>query len=445
MPEARRQRRVSFRTSVRLRAPGRDHSVVARVQNLSRSGIFVTAPEMPAAGTEILCRMLVAGERCTLKGHVAWVQPPSPVHAADGASGAGIRFVGLTEREADLLAKLVAEPEDDRQPVDVWLEGQRAPIRSHAEVTDEALRLSTRLPFLRLGSPVKVTFVRRGVEEVREGALQEITLNSTAEDGIPRLRLLVSTPPQEAASGTIEAAAAGASSTPVVEALGPTTVVEPAVVEPALVEPPAVAPTREQDRTQKTQSPQPNPERHAPWSAPSWSRARPWVAAAMVAAAAALLAVRPWRSPPEPPAPAPRAPETRPFQVQIEPLPQPRAPEANVAPPSALPAPATTAISAPGLKLADVENDGAALFISLSGSVAGLKRYPLANPPGLAINLPRARALAPAGVHSLAGAWKRIVVQRRGWGTHLRLFFEPGHIADVQAAPSGLRVVLRAK
>src|SRR5947207_3562526 len=75
MPDLRRQRRVVYHTKIRLRSPGREKSVVARVQNLSPGGVFVTATDLPAAGTEVLCRMLVAGERCTFKGLVAWVKP----------------------------------------------------------------------------------------------------------------------------------------------------------------------------------------------------------------------------------------------------------------------------------------------------------------------------------------------------------------------------------
>src|SRR5262245_60425682 len=173
MTELRERRRVVYQTNIRLRSPGREHSVVARVQNLSTSGVFITAPDIPAAGTEVLCRMLVGEERCTLRGQVAWVRPPG-VEVGVG-SGAGIRFVDIDEREAELLARLVGPTpvDDDRQAVDVWFEGLAAPIRSHATVADEGLRLSTRLPFLRLTSPVRVSFVRRGVEEVRAGVLQE--------------------------------------------------------------------------------------------------------------------------------------------------------------------------------------------------------------------------------------------------------------------------------
>ena len=75
--ELRRQSRIVFQTKIRLRAPGRDESVVARVQNLSPRGVYITGTELPAAGTEVQCRLVLAGERRTLRGRVAWVRPAS--------------------------------------------------------------------------------------------------------------------------------------------------------------------------------------------------------------------------------------------------------------------------------------------------------------------------------------------------------------------------------
>src|SRR5215213_10103787 len=130
MPELRGQRRVAYHTKIRLRSPDREQSVVARVQNLSASGAFITAPELPVAGTVVLCRMLLEGQKCTLKGRVAWMRPPVDQIDGVGACGAGISFVDVSEREAELLARAV-DPEgaSDRMVVDVWFEGLRSPIR----------------------------------------------------------------------------------------------------------------------------------------------------------------------------------------------------------------------------------------------------------------------------------------------------------------------------
>jgi Tfp pilus assembly protein PilZ len=57
--------------------------------------MFVTAADLPAAGTDVLCRMLLGGERCTFRGKVAWVRPAGVTGGADDAPGAGISFTDL--------------------------------------------------------------------------------------------------------------------------------------------------------------------------------------------------------------------------------------------------------------------------------------------------------------------------------------------------------------
>src|SRR5688500_1237986 len=104
--EMRRQRRIIYQTRIRLRAPGRDESVIARVQNLSPRGVFVTAVDVPAAGTEVQCRFTLAGERRTLRGRVAWVRSAS-LRSPHAGPGAGIEFLDLDDRDQDLLHRLV--------------------------------------------------------------------------------------------------------------------------------------------------------------------------------------------------------------------------------------------------------------------------------------------------------------------------------------------------
>src|SRR5262245_58552307 len=94
MAELRRQSRILYNAKVRLRAPGREHSVIARVQNLSARGIFVTGAEIPEAGTVVQCRFNIAGERRTLRGRVAWVRP-GPRATSSKSTGAGIEFLEL--------------------------------------------------------------------------------------------------------------------------------------------------------------------------------------------------------------------------------------------------------------------------------------------------------------------------------------------------------------
>src|SRR5688572_25098555 len=120
--DLRRQHRIIYQTKIRMRAPGRDVSVVARVQNLSARGMFVTATDLPAAGAEVQCRLTLGGERRTLRGRVAWVRPSSPSTPLK-SPGAGIEFIDLDSQVSELLSRLVEPDDDRRQSVDVWFEG----------------------------------------------------------------------------------------------------------------------------------------------------------------------------------------------------------------------------------------------------------------------------------------------------------------------------------
>ncbi len=203
MPELRKQHRVSYQTGVQIRSVGRADSLVATVHNLGAQGIFVTGADVPAAGTPVQCRMLVGGEGRVLAGRVAWVsRRPRGVAASAAATGAGIEFVDLSPRDSDLIRQVVAPASHAAPvaaapvsvPVDVKFEGLPAAIRSHAEISADGLHLSTQLPFLRLRSSVVVTFVRDGVEESRTGTIHAVTLEPTADGGIPRLKVAVAAP-----------------------------------------------------------------------------------------------------------------------------------------------------------------------------------------------------------------------------------------------------------
>jgi len=440
--------------------------VVARVQNVSTSGVFVTATDLPEAGTEVLCRMLVAGERCTFKGFVAWVRQAGALGAHDNSPGAGIQFVGVSDREAELLSRLIPPDASDRQAVDCWFEGMGAPIKSHASITDDALSISTKLPFLRLNSPVKVSFTRRGVEEVRSGILEAVTLEPSAEDGIPRLQLTVSTPQADSAYGTIDVPES-ASGAPVEGALQEArTVVSPMSIEtplpqpvqpppPASVEPPLGPPSapslmKERDRTPRVQR-QSEPTLVPPVPVPTPTLHKEMGTGTRVAMGMVTLVVigvlgylltdlkgrEPQAEKASPPAPprlqleppaATAAPAEAPRPVAAVPVPPPQPvierEEAPPAPPEPEPAPGTMAIG-------------------LVGSARGMEFYKLSEPPGLVINLPH--GYPRPGARVPGRPFKRLSVQRKGQGSQLRLYFTMEQNADVRADGDGLRVVVRHK
>src|SRR5688572_13994426 len=188
--QLRRQHRIAYQTRIRLRTPDRDDSVVARVQNLSPHGVFVLSTDMPDAGTEVICRLDLGGQHRTVRGRIAWVRQPA-ASTPDKSPGAGIEFLDLDEKDAELLNRVVEPDPRDSKPVDVWFEGMAAPIRCQAAVLGEGVRLATRLPFLRLNSTVRVSFGPNGGGN-EEGTLDAVVLEPSSEDGVPRLQLNVS-------------------------------------------------------------------------------------------------------------------------------------------------------------------------------------------------------------------------------------------------------------
>jgi Tfp pilus assembly protein PilZ len=82
------------------------------------------------------------------------------------------------------------------------------------------------------------------------------------------------------------------------------------------------------------------------------------------------------------------------------------------------------------------------LVIPIHGSAKGLQHYQLANPNGLAINLPAAQPRVPFGDYSLQGGFRRVWVRRRGEGTHLRVFFATEMTASLEVERRLLRVTL---
>ena len=142
--ELRRQHRIVYQSKIILSTAGRASSVVARVQNLSPLGVFVTtsAADLPRPGTVVLCRFTLARQSRTVRGRVAWVREISK-KAPLRSPGAGIEFLDLEERDVDLLRRLVDPGDDERQPVDVWFEGMPTAVRCQATVAGEEVRLAT--------------------------------------------------------------------------------------------------------------------------------------------------------------------------------------------------------------------------------------------------------------------------------------------------------------
>lgn len=155
--------------------------------NLSPSGIYVRAPHACDVGSEVICDLPLPGGARQLRGRVARTQ------VLPDATGIGIQFVGLSTDDAASLHEVLECAETGPVAVKVQFEGMPRPIKCHGMITAEGVRLSTALPFLRLGSDVQATFSGTGAggTMAARGVLTGVRLEPAADDGVPRLGVKV--------------------------------------------------------------------------------------------------------------------------------------------------------------------------------------------------------------------------------------------------------------
>jgi hypothetical protein len=229
--DMRRQARIVYQGKVNLITAGRDRGVVARVQNLSLRGVFMTTPgtETIPAGSEVRCGFTIGREKRTFRGRVAWVRGASK-QAPLKSPGVGIEFIDLSASDTELLETLVAPGNAPEQAVDVWFDGLDTPVRCQATVNGQDVRLSTTLPFMRLSAPVRLSFTEgAAVGAPREATLEAVVFEDAESDGVPRLRLNVSLAQLDNARGTIDIKPIGNGSSTEPLPKIPSTLVDPSV------------------------------------------------------------------------------------------------------------------------------------------------------------------------------------------------------------------------
>ena len=225
--DQRREPRVAFTGFVRLRGLGEEESVEAEIRNLSATGMFVASARVPPPGAAIFCRVIIGNDRRTIKGKVAWATPGSNAETR----GAGIEFTDISKRDSEVLRyavdanaaetnlegptpQVVAMVDSDNLGcVEVAFEGLTAPVNAQARITPEGIVLTTKLPFLRVGSDVRLSYpTLNGLmpAQTRHGRLAAVTLGPTGQDGIPRLLVELSVATEEVAAGASPAPVARA-------------------------------------------------------------------------------------------------------------------------------------------------------------------------------------------------------------------------------------------
>jgi hypothetical protein len=193
---------VPYDANVYIRRPGDKRSLVARTRNLSTDGVGVTGDELPAEGEEVECRMALAGVRRRLRGRVAWVAR-SPLAARSRRVGSGIEFLALDGQDRALLARLVKDAHDRPQPVEVWFPGLEHPLRMRALIGNEEVKLGITLPALAVGTPLRISFVHRGVAELRDGTISSVKYLPGDAQVVSRVALQVATPRPQGGAGVI--------------------------------------------------------------------------------------------------------------------------------------------------------------------------------------------------------------------------------------------------
>jgi hypothetical protein len=405
----RRQQRVAYAASVRLHTSGRPHPFEARSINLSRSGVLVESLQPCAIGTEVICDIPLPGGRRQLRGRVARMQRLSPA-----AVGLAIAFTQLDTPDQELLSEAVGQDDGRTRMVQVRFEGMAEPMRSRARLVDGGLRLSTALPFLRLRSPVEVTFLSGDSKVQSRGLIHQVELDQFANDGTPRLAVSVAFAAEPQVLPGAPVAVAPASEAP-----------------PTVPELPAMAATPVHVPDPKPAIPAAPPEPEGRGGAVG--RVLLVAAAVALVGTGALTYVRsqaPVTSRPTavPPPLVTVLPEPKP----VEPTPAAPAPRTvQESQPVALPPPRPVLVVPPplppGTPGPSIESDGAetTAVVPVTGSTQGMIHRSLAHRRGVSVNLPLAQSELPMGLHTIDRDGLRYVWirERAEGGIQIRFVF----------------------
>jgi hypothetical protein len=447
---------VDFRESVRVIWPGEVGGVVARAVNLSPAGILVDAPTPTPCpvGSDVLCDVTLPRGQRLLRGRVAHRR----VLTAQKV-GMGIEFVDLSARERAELRDVVGDSAERPQRVKVRFEGTNQIVRARAYATPAGFQLATALPFLKAATQVDIALSPDESVNAR-GWVAGVSLDRTNADGVPRLLIDV----QVADSADMAADfVPHEAKTPVVEPLAnvPEYVWDaqelrelrdtPSIASPAALDAPVELANQVYVGTPVLPVHQTDSEEHVP-TVVKLGTPVPTIVDGLASGPASLRDGDMTEVIPISPLPRRRLPSFGVgmlvgvgllavggivvFAARSGSKPA-AAPVAVVAPVVAPPPPPVAVppveeppvAAAPAAAVVDAEPAAPAsaeLFVGLKGSLAGARRYPLANPDGVAFNLPHARATMKLGTYpspapGLKSLWVRALP---GGGTHLRFHFE---------------------
>jgi len=175
--------------------------VTLTTQDVGEGGLFLKTEFPLDPGTRFGCRFHIGGEPLLAEGEVAWIRNGPP--EGDPPPGMGVRFVAVDPADAHRLQSYVsgAEVGDEAVVMDdgalprvtFRLHGVGNPVPGEFRaMSDDGLAAVAELPFLQVGSTVRVTIDDGETEGPKAGRIAWLALeqdDEVEEGAAPRIRL----------------------------------------------------------------------------------------------------------------------------------------------------------------------------------------------------------------------------------------------------------------
>lgn len=186
----RRNRRISYQVPVGVLDLKAKRVLNMSSINVSRGGMFVDTDENLAVGLPLMCNVPFGRDQqaMQLRGRVAWLRPSSSSHG-NRPSGVGIEFVDLTDEESDRLSDIVGRNEEQSHALSLQLHGMASPIRGEAHLTPDGVFFRSKLPFLALESGVEFSFRDDDEDVGYQGRIVAVDVYKDPGSAVPRLQV----------------------------------------------------------------------------------------------------------------------------------------------------------------------------------------------------------------------------------------------------------------
>ncbi len=185
----RRKPRITYQVPVGVYDVGREQALSVSSINVSQVGMFVDTTESLAIGTELICNLPlgIGNDALQVRGRVAWLreQRSSDVHRPVGM---GIEFVDLSDEESGQLSEIVGAKEETSYPVRMQLTGMGGAVRACAKLTDQGIFIRAPLPFLSQDSRVDFSFIDNE-DESHRGRIIGVEIHHDEDTNVPRLQV----------------------------------------------------------------------------------------------------------------------------------------------------------------------------------------------------------------------------------------------------------------